>query len=245
MGIVLIIVGALCALYGVSIMMLWSGTPFFAVWYVLGAAFVIWGWTMCSGLWSAAPAAARNTVHALCGVAVVVLLVTQGLALSAFNEHGDDNLDCLIVLGAQVRPDGPSIVLRYRLDTAYAYLAAHPQTRCVVSGGQGANEPYSEASVMFDYLVAAGIDPARIAVEDASLNTSENIENSLAFIDPATERIGIVTNNFHVFRGCAIARKKGIANVFGVAAPSSPWYLPNNLLRESFGITKDFVFGNI
>ena len=136
-------------------------------------------------------------------------------------------------------------MLAYRLEAAYGYLVANPDTRCIVSGGQGPNEPEPEAHVMARYLMARGISGDRIIIEDASANTAENIMNSLAFIDPANDRVGIVTNNFHVFRGCAIARKKGIANVSGISAESSPWFLPNNLLRESCGITKDFVFGNI
>lgn len=54
-------------------------------------------------------------------------------------------LDYIIVLGAQVRKDGPSPVLKYRLDKAVEYLNENPDTVCIVSGGQGSNEPWSEA----------------------------------------------------------------------------------------------------
>ena len=67
----------------------------------------------------------------------------------------------------------------------------------------------------------------------------------MAFIDPNTDQVGIVTNNFHVFRGTAIAHKQGIAYAYGIAAPSNCWYLPNNLLYETFGISKDFLKGNL
>lgn len=245
MAIVLIIAGIACAAYGATIMLAWSGTPFFAVWLVIGALLVAWGATIQTGLWSAAPALVRRSIVVLCGVALLAIAGTQAAALSAFNEQGEDDLDCIIVLGAQVRSDGPSVVLGYRLDAACSYLTANPRTRCIVSGGQGYNEPEPEAHAMARYLVKRGIDPSRITIEDASRNTAENIANCLACIDPARERIGIVTNNFHVFRGCAIARKKGIAHVCGIAAGSSPWFLPNNMLRESFGIAKDLVCGNI
>ena len=61
----------------------------------------------------------------------------------------------------------------------------------------------------------------------------------------AGKRVGIVTNNFHVFRSVAIARKQGLADVCGIAAPSTAFYLPNNLFREVFGITKDALWGNL
>jgi uncharacterized SAM-binding protein YcdF (DUF218 family) len=55
----------------------------------------------------------------------------------------------------------------------------------------------------------------------------------------------LVTNNFHVTRGLALARKQGLTNVCAIAAPSDPLYLPNNMLREFFGLTKDFLLGNL
>ena len=91
---------------------------------------------------------------------------------------GPDNLDYLIVLGAQVYKNGPSPVLKFRLDKAYEYLSANPETRCIVTGGQGSNEPFTEASCMADYLVKRGIDSGRIILEDKSTTTAQNLTNS-------------------------------------------------------------------
>jgi len=33
--------------------------------------------------------------------------------------------------------------------------------------------------------------------------------------------------------------------VYGIAAPSTPLYLPNNMLREVLGVVKDKAAGNI
>ena len=54
-----------------------------------------------------------------------------------------------------------------------------------------------------------------------------------------------LTNNFHVTRAAALARKQGLTNVYAIAAPSDPAYLPNNMFREFFGLTKDFLAGNL
>ena len=43
----------------------------------------------------------------------------------------------MIVLGAQVHADKPSVVLKYRLDEAILYLNENPETVCIVAGGQG------------------------------------------------------------------------------------------------------------
>ena len=50
---------------------------------------------------------------------------------------------------------------------------------------------------------------------------------------------GIVTNNFHVFRGVMIAKRYTDADVTGIAAFTEYQYLPNNMVRETFGILKD------
>ncbi len=241
----LVLVGILFLVYGVSVMMVQSGTWFFAVWYVIGAACITAGLVVHVGLWDAMPAVLKRFVQALTCMVLLVLVVTQGCALGSFGARGEDNLDYVIVLGAQVRESGPSAVLRYRLDEAYDYLQANPETICIVSGGQGPNESIPEAHGMAEYLENRGLDPSRIIVEDRSLTTYQNIRNSMQLFDSETARVGIVTNNFHVFRAVHIARKQGIAHACGIAAPSNTWYLPNNLLRESFGITKDLLRGNL
>lgn len=245
MGIALIVIGVACILYGVLVMLVRSGTWFFAFWYMLGAIVLAAAWVVISGRWDALPALVRHIVVGVTAVLLAVFVFTHVLIMQDFHDKGEPGLDYLIVLGAQVRSDGPSPVLRYRLDAACDYLQENEGTICIVSGGQGPNEHTAEANVMADYLVGRGIDPARIIREDRSRNTNQNIDFSMAFFDPQRDRIGIVTNNFHVFRGLKLARKEGLAHVCGIAAESNPLYLPNNMMRESLGIVKDFVAGNM
>ena len=55
--------------------------------------------------------------------------------------------------------------------------------------------------------------------------------------------IGIVTNNFHVYRALRTAGRAGLTNVCGISAGSAPLYLPNNILRECLAIVKSWVLG--
>jgi len=57
--------------------------------------------------------------------------------------------------------------------------------------------------------------------------------------------VGIVTNNFHLFRAVQIAKAQGMEGVCGIAADSSILYLPNNVLRECCGILKDWVMNHV
>ena len=155
------------------------------------------------------------------------------------------DLDYLIVLGAQVRENGPSVALKMRLDKAVEYLNENPDTICIVSGGQGPNEPWPEAEGMTKYLLDAGIMEDRILLESQSMNTAENIKFSKALLGSDYQSVGIVTNNFHVFRAVQIAKKQGLKEIHGIAADSNILYLPNNVLRECCGILKDWLFQNI
>ena len=98
---------------------------------------------------------------------------------------------------------------------------------------------------MRDYLVEAGIAPERIITETSSRNTIENIRNTIPLLDPAKDRVGIVTNDFHMYRALAIARKQGMANAQGISAHSLMLFLPNNMLREVAGVLKDQLMGNM
>ncbi len=245
MGIVFILLGIACVGYGILVLGTNSGTGFFAVWFLIAALFFVLALFTFFGVWGRLPRGVRIAGVVILCLALAVFVCVEGRIATGFSGKGEKDLDYLIVLGAQVRTGGPSVVLKYRLDTACDYLTENPDTICIVSGGQGPNEPYPEAEGMKKYLTGKGIAPERILEEPESLNTKQNIDNSMKLIDPEKDRVGIVTNNFHVFRGVAIAKKAGIRNVSGIAAGSASLYLPNNMLREFFGVLKDAVSGNI
>lgn len=243
--IILIIIGVICFLYGIRVLGTNSGTAFFLVWFVIGAFFIALAVMAGFHVWSQLPKPVRViSVVVVCIIAIAFISV-EAMIAGSFSSKGEKDLDYLIVLGAQVRENGPSVVLKYRLDAALEYLRENEKTVCVVSGGQGPNEPYAEAVGMKQYLEDHGIARERILIEDKSMNTKQNIDNSIKLFDPATDKVGIVTNNFHVFRSVAIAKKAGIQKVCGISAGSVPLFLPNNMLREFFGVGKDLLAGNI
>ena len=239
------IIGLGCVLYGCLICSLRSGTSFFIVWLILGAFFFALAAAARLHLWRRLPTGWKAAAGIAVCVCAAVFLFAEAKIGSGFRQTGEENLDYLIVLGAQVKGRGPSIVLQCRRDTACTYLENNPDTICIVSGGQGSNEPWSEAEGMQRYLLEKGIPAERILQEAESRSTLENIENSMKLLDPETDRVGIVTNNFHVYRGCAIARRAGIRHVCGIAAPSRALFLPNNMFREFFGVVKDVLKGNM
>jgi uncharacterized SAM-binding protein YcdF (DUF218 family) len=227
----------LCLLYGMLIFVAASGTGFFAVWIGIAFIFGIFAWVVKRGVWCEIPGCLRGTFIVLVCIGLAVFLVVEGCILSGFREKGEAKLDYIVVLGAQVYENGPSVVLKFRLDKAVEYLEDNPETICIVSGGQGYNEPFAEAVGMAAYLKKNGIAEERIILEAESTTTAENIANSLKFISEGAS-VGVVTNNFHVFRAVQTAKRAGLTNVCGIAAGAKLLYLPNNMLREFFGEVK-------
>ena len=235
MATVLVVLGAISAAYGVLMAFLYPAGGFFLVWIALGAALIAAG-------------RVEKIRRAVCGICAAVLVaagVLCGMIWGTASATPPAGLDCLVVLGAGLRPDGtPSESLRLRLDAACAYLADNPETTCIVSGGQGLGETRTEADAMFDYLIEQGVSQDRIVREDRSSTTAENILFSRELLAPGASA-GVVTNNFHLYRALRIAEKNGLSGAHGLAAPSNALYLPHAMLRECAAIVKDTVVGNI
>lgn len=191
------------------------------------------------------PKAVRGAVLIFILIGIVIFINVEGLILSGFFESGKEELDYIIVLGAQVKENGPSSILKSRLDKAVEYLESNPETKVVVSGGQGNDEPMSEAEGMKTYLVGKGIAQERIFMENQSVNTKQNLKFSSEYINIEEETVGIVTSNFHIYRSVKLAQKQGYENVCGIAAHSKPGLLPANMLREFCSVVYYAVTGDI
>ncbi len=239
------IAGVLFLVYSIVVYKAGSGTNFFIFWIAAGIMCFIIEIIRRTGILKKIPGFLYVILTILVSSCIILFLLVEGFVISRFNSKGEPGLDYVIVLGAQYRTDGPSVVLKYRLDAAYDYLTENPETIAICSGGQGSNEPIAEGDGMKDYLVKRGIDENRIIVENNSTSTVENIKFSYALLDPVNDRIGILTNNFHVFRAVEIAKTQGGEHIVGIAADSNPVYLLNNMTREFAGVVKDIIKGNM
>lgn len=108
-------------------------------------------------------------------IAYFVFFAVQVIICSAMLTLPPKKLDVIIVLGAQVRGKKITNSLKRRLDRGIAYLKENPETRVVVSGGQGKGEDVTEAFAMAQYLVSHGIAEEQISLEEKSRNTYEKI----------------------------------------------------------------------
>ncbi|UXR78083.1 MULTISPECIES: YdcF family protein [unclassified Staphylococcus] len=125
--------------------------------------------------------------------------------------------DTLLVLGAGIETESVSPLLQARLDAALSI--SHKDTQWIVSGGQGADEPISEALAMQRYLIQQGVSKTHILLEAQSTNTQENITYSRPLIETDSHSI-IVTSDFHLMRALRIAQQSKLpANGYGAISP--------------------------
>lgn len=191
---------------------------------------------------------AVGIVTALLILGIVAAAITEAVIIKASFGTPGEEADYLVVLGAKVRSDGPSVSLWDRIYGAYDYLAAHPNTIAVVSGGQGPDEIMTEAQSMFDELTAMGIDPDRVWMEDKATSTKENILFSLDLIEEKTgerpDKLWVVSSEYHLCRAGMMTRDCGV-EFAGVPARTSRFSQKvNHFLREIAGVWHYLVLGS-
>lgn len=188
----------------------------------------------------------RRVLTGFLAVLFVMLSITGGtIARSAEGTENTDT-DLLIVLGCQVNGTEPSLMLRQRLDAAVEFLHEHPHADCIVTGGKGDGENLSEAQCMYNYLVAAGIDPARLDMEDRSTSTIENLKNTLAILESeggVPEHITVLSSEFHLYRAGRMAEDLGLEVNLSPASTEHPLLLASFSLREIFAVWKYELLG--
>ena len=131
--------GSICLLYFFILVI--KRVDFCIIWLLGAIALCGWGAYLRYRTLFPAGWAFPKVVCMILGVVVAIGVlsfgVTEGRIIGAMNAQPEEELDYLIVLGAQVKKTVPSKALRLRLDKAYAYLQEHPDTIAVLSGGQG------------------------------------------------------------------------------------------------------------
>ncbi len=191
--------------------------------------------------------AVKRVFTILLCIGLLVVGVTECLIIHA--SFGDTKEDCeyMLVLGAKVRNDGPSVSLMDRIRAAAAYMEANPEVIAIVSGGKGPDEPMTEAQCMYEELIKLGIDPERIWMEDKATSTWENLRFALAMIEEKTgqrpEKIGLLSSEYHLFRASLFADACGVEAVGIPAQTSRLSQKINHFMREVAGVWHYLILG--
>ena len=271
---ILCLIAVVCIVYYVVIVV-YSGitTSFSLIWLVFAAISLLLsaGWTAYGKHKDKVPLWVPVSIITMCCTGILVFMVVEIMVFAGVAARDTSKLDYVIVLGARVKDTGLSKSLKNRLDKAIQHLDENPGTILVLSGGQGEDEPVSEASAMRDYLVYNGVREKQMILETRSFSTVENIaysrvaieedqamkkahrQDNPVFMEPGTfeevpdkpVRIGVLTSDFHVYRAQQIAKKWGIPDIYGISCSSDPILFVHFCVRECAAILKDKLVGNM
>ncbi|MBO0587678.1 YdcF family protein [Sporosarcina sp. E16_8] len=154
----------------------------------------------------------------------------------------DGTNDYAIVLGARVKKDALSLSLQYRLDAALEYANEHPNVTIILSGGQGQDEPISEAEAMRRFLTENGVAEERLILESASTSTYENILFSKKILPSEIQSVTIITSDYHLARARKIAASLGLDSD-AVSAETPKVVATKLVFRERIALVKTYVVG--
>ena len=176
----------------------------------------------------------------LCAVLVTVSAETVLMVSAAVKEP--EPSATVVVLGCRVYGERPSRMMVARLKAAKKYLDKNPDSICILSGGQGADEDISEAECMYRWMIDAGVSPERLYREDKSTSTRENLLYSKEIIERENlnKDIAIATNEFHEYRAQQIAKELSLES--GAASGATEiWVFPTYYVRELCGILYEWI----
>lgn len=177
-------------------------------------------------------------------VAICTLIFCSVLVLYGSQDTTSYNEDAVIILGAGIHREAPGQTLTGRLDTSLEYYKRNSDVVLIVSGGQGPQEDITEAEAMARYLIAGGVDPNNIILEENATSSRENFAFSKSLLDEYFDSeysVVFITNEYHVYRAEFTAKEEGYTSLSHLHSRTSLYTLIPNLLRECLAIVKTWV----
>ena len=188
------------------------------------------------------------------GLGVLVLAILGAVAVFAIDAHvqttagprivtADEaavlgNVDCVLVLGCGVHPDGcPSDMLADRIAQGVALYENGTSPKLLMSGDHGRAD-YDEVNAMREMAVQAGLPADDVFMDHAGFSTYESMYRAKNVF--GCSRVVIATQTYHLYRALYSAHALGVDAV-GVASDyrsygKQTWYD----VREIPARTKDF-----
>lgn len=181
----------------------------------------------------------------LVSVFLILMTVSEIPVISHMKKREKADSQYCIVLGAGVHGMIPSRVLNQRIKATYDFLTEYPDTKAILSGGQGPGEDITEALCMKKHLVKMGIDESRLILEENSTSTKENLKFSKEILEklaPDTKEITVITSDTHLYRACYLAKKEGFIPKGYYAYTDFPILRLTYALREGVAVWKEWIF---
>ena len=187
-------------------------------------------------LWKVSLVAAVTGILLFAAINGFIILYASRYILTP-EEAAEKQVDCALVLGAQVWSTGLSSMLEDRVLTGIALYQSGATNRLLMSGDHG-REDYDEVNSMKRYAVEKGIPADHIFMDHAGFSTYESAYRAKAIFQ--VDSAFIVTQKYHLYRAVFLARVMGI-DAYGVSADRRDYRNDlYNHVRESLARVKDF-----
>lgn len=167
-----------------------------------------------------------------------VVLSTKNRVVSIEESKTINDIDCIIVLGAGIRKDGPSLLLEDRLIRGIELYNENISPKIIMSGDHG-KRTYDEVNIMKDYAIKKGVPSKDIFMDHAGFSTYDSMYRAKKIFN--AKKVIIVTQEYHLPRALFIARKLGL-DAYGVASEGNNYSGQKYRdMREFLARNKDFV----
>ena len=138
------------------------------------------------------------------------------------NSEDVPKCDAVIILGAMVRGDTPSAILKARLDKGCELYFSGAADRIIMSGDHGRTD-YDEVNAMKAYAVSKGVPEEHIFTDHAGFDTYDSMYRARDIF--LCEKVIVVTQAFHINRAVFLGNALGL-ETYGVTC-SEESYSPS------------------
>lgn len=154
------------------------------------------------------------------------------------DDFAKDEFDAILVLGCGVLPNGnPSGMLADRIRKSVELYKSGVSKKIIMSGDHGKDD-YDEVNTMKSAAISAGVPSEDIFMDHAGFSTYDSMYRARNIF--RTEKILVVTQNYHLKRAVYIARHLGL-DAYGANAD---YHIYRNQYirdaREAVARVKDF-----
>lgn len=169
---------------------------------------------------------------------LIIILTTKDNIITPEEAKEQNNIDCILILGAGIRGNYPSPMLEDRLKQGI-YLYNEKVSTKIIASGDHMNQDYDEVNVMKDYLVGHKIPSQDVFMDHAGISTYDSIYRAKYIFN--VKKIIIVTQEYHLHRALYIANSLGI-EAYGVSSNLREYANQEKRdFREVFARVKDFI----
>lgn len=173
------------------------------------------------------------------GISAYMTATTRDRILSP-KDTPPEGLDCVLVLGCGVRPDGsPTPMLASRIGRAVELYEAGWGDKLLMSG-DNSREDYNEVGTMTAEAVAQGVPQGDIVTDHAGFSTYDSLYRARDIF--GAERVVIVTQEYHLSRALYLADALGLEAWGVAAAPRNDAGQIGRDLREILARDKAFLW---